>query len=81
MIEIEQAEEIERDFLKGTRKSGISWLKKTVWDKKDVNIAFELALFYKRQLPSDLKRFIFKKDSDEPSPGYRGEKDKKVCSG
>jgi len=69
-----------KGFSKRHTKIGHQLAEKTVWDKKDVNIAFELALFYKRQLPSDLKRIIFKKDSDEPSSGYRSKKNKKVCS-
>ena len=55
-----------KGFSKRHTKIGHQLAEKSFWDKNDVKIAFELALFYRRQLPSDLKRIIFKKKSDEP---------------
>jgi hypothetical protein len=40
-------------------KAGHQLAEKSLWDKNDVKTAFELALFYKRQLPPDLKKIIF----------------------
>jgi len=48
-----------KGFSRKHTKIGHHLAKKEVWDSRDAQIAFQLARYYKRQLPSDLKKIIF----------------------
>ena len=49
-------------FSRKHTKIGHELARKEYWDKNDVKVAFNLAYYYRRQIPQYLKQIIFSKE-------------------